>query len=226
MSYFFYDTFDEITTWLDSHDVKNYHLIKNKEYGFVVDVHASVNLSLKKLETIPVKFNEIRGSVLGQKIEFNVSNNLLSSLAGCPEIVHGNFNCSKNRLKNLKFAPSKVDGFYCFYNELDNLEGSPREIHGDFYADCSELKSLRGCPEKIHGVFCCSNNLLQDLMDFPQMVSSYCELHTNNLNGFEKITDFKQLFQEHQRQNRPIILNEKLQVQLNKKNIKTPKIKI
>ena len=60
----------EIEQWLNKYDIKNYELIDNKEYGYVVNVNESVNLTKKKIKKIEVKFNEING-------DFNCSNNKL-----------------------------------------------------------------------------------------------------------------------------------------------------
>lgn len=39
---------DEIIQWLDNHGIKNYTLIPDETYGFVIDVDGDVNISKKK----------------------------------------------------------------------------------------------------------------------------------------------------------------------------------
>lgn len=41
----FYKDKKQITNWLDKYGVKNYILIPDEKYGFVVDVNGSVDLS-------------------------------------------------------------------------------------------------------------------------------------------------------------------------------------
>ncbi|MCK9477073.1 MAG: hypothetical protein M0R46_14200 [Candidatus Muirbacterium halophilum] len=78
-----------------------------KEYNIInyiineddsIDVEGDVDLSGKKLKTLPLKFRNVSGN-------FDCSNNKLVSLEGAPERVFGNFNCSNNKLTNLQFIP-------------------------------------------------------------------------------------------------------------------------
>ena len=46
----------------------------------------------------------------------------ISSLEGCPKIVKGNFNCSKNNLTSLEGGPEVVEGIFdCSQNKLETL---------------------------------------------------------------------------------------------------------
>ena len=76
----------KIARWLNKYHVKNYELIEDKEYGYVVNVEGDVDLRLQKLKSIDVKFNIVNGY-------FNCSNNELTSLIGGPEIVNKSFFC-------------------------------------------------------------------------------------------------------------------------------------
>ena len=57
----------------------------------------------------------------------------MTSLRGCPKIVTGSFNCSRNDLKNLIGGPEQVNGDYaCSLNaNLESLEGLARIIGGN-----------------------------------------------------------------------------------------------
>ena len=93
----------------------------------------------------------------------DISNLYLTSLPdwmGEIDIVNGYFDCSNNLLTSLKGCPKEVKGsFDCSSNNLTSLEGSPEIVDG--YFDCSEnnLTSLKGCPEKVDGSFFCYGNL-------------------------------------------------------------------
>lgn len=104
------ETRKEIEDWLNKYEIKNY--IINDD--LTVDVDGSINLSSVKF--IPLKSSS--GQI--QKIEmiydkrflldeiqvqFNIctkdfvcKTNALKSLKGCPRIVKGNFDCSKNKI--------------------------------------------------------------------------------------------------------------------------------
>lgn len=127
MSHLLTDKYD-IEQWLIKNKVQNYVLVPDEKYGFVVNTHGSVDLSRKGLTCIEVKFNEI---VKG----FNCCQNQLTSLEGCPEIVHLNFNCAHNNLTSLEFCPQEIGGdFNCSNNYIASLEFIPNKMEWGFYA--------------------------------------------------------------------------------------------
>lgn len=98
----------------------------------IIDVNFSVDLDNRELYELPsyVKF----GSILGY---FDISENQLESLRGCPDKVHSFFACNNNRLKSLEGAPLYVKGdFACSRNLLESLDGAPKTVLGNFY--CSD----------------------------------------------------------------------------------------
>ena len=106
----------EIEEWLNKYHIKNYELIADDKYGYVVNVDSNVDLTGDDLKSIDVKFNIIKGY-------FDCSCNRLQSLVGCPEIVNGTFYCYYNNLKSLDGCPKLVKGnLWCNNNEL-NMEG-------------------------------------------------------------------------------------------------------
>ena len=105
----------EIENWLNKYNIKNYSLIEDNKYGYIVNVNDSVYLSSKKLINIDVKFNKVNGG-------FFCFGNKLKSLKGCPEEVNGHFDCSDNELESLD-GPKIINGnFYCHNNKINNLE--------------------------------------------------------------------------------------------------------
>ena len=94
----FLKTEKEITKWLEKYEIKNYTLIPNDKYGFAVDINGNVDLSCKKLNHIPVRFNSISRSLY----------------------------CYDNNLTSLEFFPQNVGGY--FYCEGNELLGSIQEI--------------------------------------------------------------------------------------------------
>ena len=113
----FYKDKQQIINWLDSYAIKNYTLVPDEKYGFIVDVNSHVNLSFKELIDIPVKFNKAKGY-------FYCDNNQLTSLEFCPQTVSGSFYCGANQLTSLEFSPQTVGGgFYCNKNpELKEIQ--------------------------------------------------------------------------------------------------------
>ena len=98
-----------------------------------IDVNGSVNLSMKNLTKLPIKFNKVIGS----------------------------FYCSyNNQLTSLEYGPIKVGGdFHCHDNKLTSLKGSPKEVGKDFSCYNNQLTSLEYGPIKVGGSFYCINNI-------------------------------------------------------------------
>lgn len=115
----------DIKKWLQEYGIplERCTLIKNKKYGFIVDVDTDIILIHKKLSFIPVKFNK----------------------------VHGVFNCAKNELTSLEFCPKEVLAFNCAYNKLTSLEFCPEHIHNKFVAMTNNLQNLIFFPKSVGG---------------------------------------------------------------------------
>ena len=154
--------------FLKKYNIKNYELIEDDEYGYIVNVNESVNLTCKKLKKLPFQFNEINGS-------FWCSNNNLESLEGCPKIVKGNFFCDNNKLESLKFCPDIIEGWFnCSKNKLKGFEGLkylPKEIKDNFillnenkelkkFVEINDFKELKEKVEKIFEIHEEKENLL------------------------------------------------------------------
>ena len=82
-----------------------------------LDVFENVDLWSGYLIKLPFNFGKIFGN-------FDCSGNKLKDLKGCPEEVNGSFSCSDNNLINLKGCPKIIKGdFWCRNNDLISLEG-------------------------------------------------------------------------------------------------------
>ena len=55
---------EEIEAWLNQYYIKNYKLIEDKNYGYIVNVNDHVNIAYKNIIKIKVKFNQINGDFL------------------------------------------------------------------------------------------------------------------------------------------------------------------
>ena len=101
--------------------------------GKCVNVTGDVSISGLNLTEIPIKFGK----------------------------VGGNFDCSHNKLKNLKNAPKKVGrGFRCEFNQLTSLKGSPKIVGEEFCCSYNQLTTLDTAPNKVGGWFdCCENKV-------------------------------------------------------------------
>ena len=82
-----------------------------------VDVNNDVNLRVKGLTKLPLKFGIVKGS-------FDCGDNELTTLEGSPIEVSGGFKCNNNKLTSLEGSPREVGRvFYCSGNQLTTLEG-------------------------------------------------------------------------------------------------------
>jgi len=123
-----------------------------------IDVVGNVDLSgkLGDLKQLPLNFNEVKG-------DFDCRVNNLTTLEGCPKVVHDYFSCAKNKLTSLEHSPKIIKGnFHCWYNDnltsLDGLENTNIDSCLDVEG-CTNLYSLKGFPKKV-GRFWCSHTPL------------------------------------------------------------------
>jgi len=124
---------------------------------FSIDVNGDVNLYGKGLTKLPIKFRNVYGN-------FDITNNRLISLIGCPETVGGNLRCRNNNLRSLLGSPKTVGGyFYCSSNKLTSLLGAPKTVVGNFICTYNNLTSLEGGPKTVGGSFFCTTNNLTSL---------------------------------------------------------------
>lgn len=180
----------KIHTLCNQYNITNYTI---NEDG-TIDVNGDVLLYNIGLSQFPLLFRNVSGC-------FDISNNNLTTLKGCPERIGGGFyvynnkltslidgpkyvgthyNCCDNNLISLNFSPSIIYGtFYCDGNKLSTLEGCPSEVIS-FECGYNELTTLEGCPKIIED-FGCYNNKLTSLKGSPKQLLGRFNCSNNNL---------------------------------------------
>lgn len=135
-------------------DVDGDFIAKNKGYHTLFDV----------------EFGVVNG-------DFNISNNYLTSLKGCPVKVGGSFRAVDNYLEYLKGGPSEVGWSYNVEkNKLLSLEGAPQEIPGIFRCNDNNLKSLIGGPTAVGIHYGAIENPIESLKGAPEEVGEYFQV--------------------------------------------------
>ncbi len=127
---------DDIIKWLNKNNVKNFEITQDNE----INVKGPVNLAakLENLSKLPVVFNKVEGN-------FDISDNELTSLEGCPKVVLKDFICLKNEIKTLKGSPKQVDGnFIIIHNHINSFKHSPKIVKGDYICSHNPAKNLDG----------------------------------------------------------------------------------
>lgn len=161
----------EVEKWLKDHSINNYLISED----FSVTVQGNVNLNQKlNVKKLPVKFKMVDGF-------FDISNNSLTSLEGCPKTVNGDFFCSKNNLVSLFEGPTEVGHFDCSFNQLKNLSYAPKEVKGNFNCSNNEITSIKGMPRTVKGNFNCSNNKLSNLKGGPKYIDESFDCSDNQI---------------------------------------------
>lgn len=162
---------EDIEKWLNKYSINNYVISDD----FTVTVHGSVNLN-NRLEDrkLPIKFHMVDGY-------FDISDNKLKTLEGCPEIVTKDFNCSKNALETLFDGPKEVGDFNCSYNNLKDLSYAPKVVKGFFDCSNNKISSLKGTPRTIKGYFRCAHNHISSLKNGPKYIDLYFDCSFNFL---------------------------------------------
>ncbi|PLY06109.1 MAG: hypothetical protein C0625_10790 [Arcobacter sp.] len=126
----------DIERWLQKHKVNNFKILEDNS----VDVKGDVRLSnlLENYKKLPINFNEVDG-------DFDISDNVLTSLEGSPKKVGGNFSAYKNELTSLKGGPKEVGkNFVILKNNIRSLEHSPSIVNEDYICSHNPLTNLEG----------------------------------------------------------------------------------
>jgi hypothetical protein len=145
-----FEDFSDIDAICQEYGIKNYTI--NPDGG--VDVNGDVDLSNKRLKSLPLKFGRVSGS-------FDCIYNQLTTLEGAPTEVGVDFYCSYNQLTTLEGAPKEVGGYFsCNNNQLTTLEGAPKEVGEGFYCSYNKLTTLEGAPKEVGDNVWCDNNPL------------------------------------------------------------------
>lgn len=138
----------KITNWLFlTNDITAYSIFSDTTFyineDYSIDVKADqMHILVRNEHSLPefIQFREILGSFY---IYFHqTDNDDLITLKGCPNIVHGDFECSRCRLTSFEYAP--------------------HYIGGDFIAKTNKLSSFVNMPQYIGGCFNIANNEFDD----------------------------------------------------------------
>ena len=121
------------------------------------------NCSLRDLNGIP-NFN---APVINTG-NIDLSSNQLTSLVGLPTKVFGNLSIYNNPgLKTLAGCPELVRGdFEALWLPITNCIGGPKYVGGDLYLYDTEINSLEGFPKEVHGNVFLGNTPLGSIL-FP-----------------------------------------------------------
>ena len=158
---------------------------------YTVDLLYDTNiLFAKKVTECPVVFNIAHGNFIWHytnlksmknlpkivKGNMSVSSNAITTLEDSPTmVVNGTFNCSLNKLKNLKGSPHKCGSMIANQCGLISLEGSPEEIKLDFSVASNKLTTLEGGPKSVGNIYDCSYNQLQNLIGICKSKRTYTQ---------------------------------------------------
>lgn len=118
-----------------------------------ISTNSSVDLSGRGIEKLPdyIQFKYIGGDGV-----FDISDNDLSVLRGCPQECKV-FRCMNNKkLRTLRGGPQIVISYNCSDNNLKSLSGAPIKCARFNCSDNPELKSLVGAPKKLEAMELCS----------------------------------------------------------------------
>ena len=190
-----YSTRKEVVDWLIS--IKIYNYIINED--LTVDVNSDVDISNKKLKEIPVKFGKING------ISFNCSNNNLTNLEGCPDVIYGSFYCNYNNLTSLEHCPQVIKGsFDCANNELTSLKELPNVIFNNYLSfENNKIKE-----HDLAEIDFNKDNFSYIYSDFNEDGDK--EEFFNKVNYYKNIKEENKLLKELSNNNNNVKLNKKL----------------
>ena len=165
----------KLENWLKEHDISGYSISDD----LYITVKGNVNLKGRlERKILPVKFKEVDGY-------FDISDNELINLEGCPIKVGNFFNCSLNNLTSLFHSPKRVGNFDCSNNKLVNLSYCPKEVYGSFNCSNNKLVSIKGSPRTIKDKFDCSFNHIKSLIGGPKYIEQSFDCSSNYLTDLQ-----------------------------------------
>lgn len=151
-----------------------------QDSGGKVNLSGEFNASSMDLrDLLGIEFGKILG-------DFDISDNYLTSLKGCPKKVEGSFNCSLNFLNSLKGGPVSVSNSYsCSNNSLFNLDFIAQNF-SDLFAVGNQIETLGKLPAEISGNFYISSNrTLKSLVGAPKIIGLDFDCNSCNLKSLE-----------------------------------------
>jgi hypothetical protein len=121
-----------------------------------------------------------------------LKNNAFSTLEGCPEIVIGDIDISKNKGNLLllgfpkQVGTDKIKSYIDFsLSEITGLKYLPRKINGSLYFTNCKLKSLEDCPQTIEGDFSIQDNaFIRNLENGPTVVKGIYRCGNTSVENF------------------------------------------
>lgn len=167
-------TFKFIPPDLRDRLLKNAHtVLPDGTYHFKTQLRLD-GKGLKSLRELPIRISRVDG-------EFNVSNNELVDLRGCPQNIKSLI-VSKNHLKSLEGCPPSIaEDFNISDNPLTSLKGCAENIGGNFTASNTKITSLVGGPKKVKGDYTVNNCELKTTMGIAEEVGKNINLDENKL---------------------------------------------
>ena len=146
----------KIQQWLED----NYHGISNATKQSNYTINDDLTIDVDGFFTTTWKGNFPEWIQFGETDSFQIqgdgmrkgrmgTKDLMTSLRGCPRIVKGEFNCSRQNLTNLVGGPERVTGHYsCSLNQhIESFKGIAKFIGGDFYCNNNSGLTEKDIPE-------------------------------------------------------------------------------
>jgi hypothetical protein len=130
-----------IEKWLKKYGIKNYKINED------LTINIKGNLYLDDI--LPGNFPDyIQFKYVSENVA--ISNNHLTTLKGCPQVIGGWFSCHMNELTSLEYGPKKIqtkinfsNNYECNDNKLTSLKGLPKVIKGRLFCYNNAKKFTR-----------------------------------------------------------------------------------
>lgn len=110
----------------------------------------------------------------------------LKTLKNSPKRVGTYYDCTKNKLSNLKYGPVTVGArFSCNSNHIDSLEEGPDSVGGVYSCSVNKLKSFKGVPKILKSSFNGSHNQVSTLKGGSEQIGDWYWIDFNELKSLE-----------------------------------------
>lgn len=158
-----FENYSIIESKCNFYNIEDYSINNDLTIDVGMNNNFGVHIQNNNLEELPLNFRDVHG-------DFNCSINKLKDLKGCPLNVFGNFRAIDNSIDTLKYFPKYIEiNANLTGNSLTSLEGISKDIGYGILLAKNKIESLEYIQNTVSGNFYIENNNIKTLKYFPKV---------------------------------------------------------
>lgn len=141
------------------------------------EVQDSYNITESSIESLEGFPKKVRGNIVLR------DNKKLTSLKGCVEIAHNEFNVNDcEKLQSFEFGPKKIKAtLHASYCKIQSFKHFPSEINGSCYLRGNEIEDMEGVPSIINGALNLIGNPIKSITGIEKQIKEVKSISFNDI---------------------------------------------